>query len=396
MRHHALLVSHQTNERVDVTLDVVDGHVEMFVAETSVGRWPIARFVGAPGVDGFHLTTDGDTWTVAPRDRPLFEADALSRLARRSRAYLVNRYPRATRAFEAIRNGGLKRHLTRLLTVSSLAMISFGFGIIAGRFRLDGGNVSAWIFVGLVLGGSVVVTHLLSAPTQSPRATADRGPRDQAALDQLMSTLQFLEPSSPPLAPKTSDHHSETVAGESGEFTSVNEDKEPSDLALADSESGSQSTNETETPDQTSPDRVSPGLPIQVADEVPEVPRHRVGRPSHPEPVVDRGRIRLPGGRQQFPRAGADQDSTNPVFLFEVERADDLTTIHGIGPAFAALLNDVGIHSFRQLASIDDATLSQIRDLMGPFAGRIERDGWIEGAARAYENQRERNTLPAS
>jgi predicted flap endonuclease-1-like 5' DNA nuclease len=67
---------------------------------------------------------------------------------------------------------------------------------------------------------------------------------------------------------------------------------------------------------------------------------------------------------------------------------DDLTTIHGIGPAYAAVLGELGIHSYRQLASIDSGTLAELRSRLGPLARRIERDRWIESAAAAYRAKR--------
>jgi len=61
-------------------------------------------------------------------------------------------------------------------------------------------------------------------------------------------------------------------------------------------------------------------------------------------------------------------------------KADDLTTIKGLGPKLAALLNEQGISSFAQIAEWDDAEIARIDELLGRFKGRIERDNWVEQA----------------
>ena len=53
---------------------------------------------------------------------------------------------------------------------------------------------------------------------------------------------------------------------------------------------------------------------------------------------------------------------------------DDLQRLKGVGPKFAALLNDVGIRRFDQLASLSDGDLDRLDGQLGPFKGRLERD----------------------
>ena len=59
---------------------------------------------------------------------------------------------------------------------------------------------------------------------------------------------------------------------------------------------------------------------------------------------------------------------------------DDLTRIKGIGPKLAALLGQLGIARYAQIAAWDDAELDRIDGHLGAFAGRPRRDAWVEQA----------------
>jgi predicted flap endonuclease-1-like 5' DNA nuclease len=60
--------------------------------------------------------------------------------------------------------------------------------------------------------------------------------------------------------------------------------------------------------------------------------------------------------------------------------ADDLTRIKGLGPKIAALLGEFGITTFAQIASWSPEEIERIDAKLGRFAGRIERDQWVEQA----------------
>ncbi len=60
-------------------------------------------------------------------------------------------------------------------------------------------------------------------------------------------------------------------------------------------------------------------------------------------------------------------------------KADDLTAIKGIGPKFAKTLNEHGIQSYQQLASLSPADVAALEEKLG-FAGRFARENWIEQA----------------
>ncbi|MFV0644926.1 MAG: hypothetical protein ACK5NN_10580 [Sphingomonadaceae bacterium] len=73
---------------------------------------------------------------------------------------------------------------------------------------------------------------------------------------------------------------------------------------------------------------------------------------------------------------------------------DDLTRIKGVGPKLAEMLNQLGIHTFREIAGWSDADIDRIDAQLGRFQGRIQRDSWVEqaqllaqGDLAAYESR---------
>jgi predicted flap endonuclease-1-like 5' DNA nuclease len=53
---------------------------------------------------------------------------------------------------------------------------------------------------------------------------------------------------------------------------------------------------------------------------------------------------------------------------------DNLTVLKGVGPKFAALLNELGITRFDQLARLSEADMDRLDQHLGAFKGRLQRD----------------------
>lgn len=70
-----------------------------------------------------------------------------------------------------------------------------------------------------------------------------------------------------------------------------------------------------------------------------------------------------------------------------VSKPDDLTTIEGIGPKVAKLLESIGITTFQQLADADLAKLRETLD--GAGYKYMEPAGWVEQAALAAKGDTE-------
>jgi predicted flap endonuclease-1-like 5' DNA nuclease len=68
------------------------------------------------------------------------------------------------------------------------------------------------------------------------------------------------------------------------------------------------------------------------------------------------------------------------VFTDHNVEPDDLMRIKGIGPRLAKTLIDMGIVYYRQIKAWSPDDIAAVDGRLGVFAGRIERDNWVEQA----------------
>lgn len=61
-------------------------------------------------------------------------------------------------------------------------------------------------------------------------------------------------------------------------------------------------------------------------------------------------------------------------------QADDLKLIKGVGPVLEAMLNDIGIWHFDQIAAWKARDIAFVDGRLHGFKGRITRDGWVAQA----------------
>ena len=62
------------------------------------------------------------------------------------------------------------------------------------------------------------------------------------------------------------------------------------------------------------------------------------------------------------------------------EENDDLKLIHGVGPVLEQKLNELGVHTFRDVARWTEKDIDRIDDQLVHFQGRIRREGWVSSA----------------
>ncbi len=74
-----------------------------------------------------------------------------------------------------------------------------------------------------------------------------------------------------------------------------------------------------------------------------------------------------------------------PASIAETE-PDDLKVIKGVGPKLEALLHEIGIVSYEQVAAMDDAYADGMNAFLA-FDGRIQRDGWRDQAAELAQTR---------
>ena len=123
-----------------------------------------------------------------------------------------------------------------------------------------------------------------------------------------------------------------------------------------------------EKPDEAAPARRNQALIDSAPVASPET-RVAPAAPD-PEPVI--------AVQEPPPAPAAPGQPTAPSVA--PAAADDLTRIKGVGPKLAALLSELGVSSFAQVAAWDDAEIDRIDAQLGRFEGRIRRDNWVEQA----------------
>lgn len=85
--------------------------------------------------------------------------------------------------------------------------------------------------------------------------------------------------------------------------------------------------------------------------------------------------------KQDKPTSTVNQKSS---FKNDAEEKDDLQVINGIGPGIEKKLNKYGIYTYRQISEFTEESIQTISDVVKFFPGRIERDRWVEQAAKLY------------
>ncbi|MEM7195296.1 MAG: hypothetical protein AAF402_10120 [Pseudomonadota bacterium] len=80
-------------------------------------------------------------------------------------------------------------------------------------------------------------------------------------------------------------------------------------------------------------------------------------------------------------------DDWKPVGLDAPDgEADDLKRISGVGPVIEKTLNGLGIYHFRQVAAFTPDNVKWVDNFID-FPGRIDREGWVDQAARLDSGQ---------
>ncbi|MEM7339855.1 MAG: hypothetical protein AAF467_14470 [Actinomycetota bacterium] len=82
---------------------------------------------------------------------------------------------------------------------------------------------------------------------------------------------------------------------------------------------------------------------------------------------------------------GAWQAGVTALGIAGAAHSDDLKVIRGIGPAMERMLNENGICSWEQLATLDDEGVAAVGEALPAFPGRIRRDDWVRQAQELVE-----------
>lgn len=71
----------------------------------------------------------------------------------------------------------------------------------------------------------------------------------------------------------------------------------------------------------------------------------------------------------------------------QYDEKDDLKEIFGIAKVLEDRLNEIGIHTFREIATFTEEDIERVAEQIGPFRGRIRRDHWITQAKSLHKEK---------
>lgn len=90
--------------------------------------------------------------------------------------------------------------------------------------------------------------------------------------------------------------------------------------------------------------------------------------------------------RKSLAEREADQEAGKRAFaevaarIGAADSEDNLTKIYGIGRRYAEMLNELGLHSYKQIAALKKADLKTLAAALGVLDDRIEQEDWVGSA----------------
>lgn len=95
-----------------------------------------------------------------------------------------------------------------------------------------------------------------------------------------------------------------------------------------------------------------------------------------------------PGHKQDGTQAKYESSSPagRPNIVAAVGEPDDLRKIKGIGPKLNALLTELGVSRYDQIAGWGEREIAEVDPYLGAFKGRIVRDNWVDQAGYLAKN----------
>ncbi|MGJ3230659.1 MAG: 50S ribosomal protein L21 [Oceanicaulis sp.] len=81
-------------------------------------------------------------------------------------------------------------------------------------------------------------------------------------------------------------------------------------------------------------------------------------------------------------KAPAKAEAKPAAKTAEAGKADDLTQLTGVGPAFATKLNEAGVTSFAQIAKWDEAEIERLDGEISGLKTKAEKGDWVAEAKK--------------
>lgn len=120
--------------------------------------------------------------------------------------------------------------------------------------------------------------------------------------------------------------------------------------------------------------------PAPVAEPAAEAPVAMPSSTPTPAPAARPAPKEKPATLFDGMEAATASAAPTPAPAPATGEADDLLLLKGVGPKLNALLKELGITRFAQIAAWTDADIAAIDAKLGTFKGRPVRDHWIDQA----------------
>lgn len=118
--------------------------------------------------------------------------------------------------------------------------------------------------------------------------------------------------------------------------------------------------------------------PVEKAEVIP--PAAAVQAPVEPTPPVSAAAIPEAAPAAIAVEPAPQSVPLSPAVTSIPAGSDDLLRLKGVGPKLNALLLDLGVTSYAQIAQWSDTDIAAIDGKLGNFKGRPVRDQWVDQA----------------
>lgn len=114
----------------------------------------------------------------------------------------------------------------------------------------------------------------------------------------------------------------------------------------------------------------------------PAAPSPDIQPAAQAEPIADETPVADPTPPPAAEPIAAEPIPASPAIAAPADDAapDDLLRLKGVGPKLKALLIDLGVTRYAQIAAWSDADIAAIDARLGNFKGRPVRDQWVDQA----------------
>lgn len=126
------------------------------------------------------------------------------------------------------------------------------------------------------------------------------------------------------------------------------------------------------------PPRAAPA-PVPTPPVTPPAPQATDPAPAATDPIADEP-IAASAPLDAAPAQEAASAPAAPAPVSADPAGAPVSTLKGLGPKLAARLGELGISTVGQVAALSVEQAAALDAQLGPFAGRMERDRWIEQA----------------